>query len=116
VRIGTVDIEAAVRELTNVRSIDTTTVVLYGRQKWAGPTKFKPAAVWELWHPYVEKPINIEATFIRDEIRSERDCDSPDHLLIVPLSHVKILGLEEFILSDEHVERIRERTRHSRPF
>jgi|GEM_PF-4964102 len=115
--IGTIDIDAIICELTNVRhTADKPTVFLYGREKWQGPTKYKPAAIWQLWVPYAPKPINTDAAFIRDQVRTERDGNSPDFLMEVPKLYVEILGLEEFILSDEYVARVRERTRLSRPF
>jgi hypothetical protein len=114
--VGTIDIDAIVRELTNVRSTDTTTVFLFGRQKWQGPTKHKPAAIWELWQPYAAKPMNTEALFIKDEIKTTRDGESPDFLLEVPLTHVKLLGLDNFVLTDDQVAKIRERIRQQRTF
>ncbi len=115
-KVAAVDIDAIVRELTNVRSTDQTKVFLFGRQKWQGPTKYKAAAIWELWQPYALKPVNTEVVFIKDEIKAERDGDSADHLLEVPATHVTLLGLENFVLTDDQVTRIRERISMQRSF
>lgn len=115
-KVGTIDIDAIVRELTNVRSTDQTKVFLFGRPKWQGQTLYKASQIWELWQPYAEKPINTEALFIKDEIKKTRDGESSDYLLEVPLTHVKLLGLENFVLTDDQVTRIRERIRMQRSF
>jgi hypothetical protein len=116
VKIGTVDIDAAIRELTNVRTAETTTAFVFGRQKWMGPTLHKPAEIWEIWQPYAVKPKETIATFMKGSIKKERDGDSPDFLLEVPLAHIRVLELEDFVLSDEYVARIRERIRQQRRF
>jgi hypothetical protein len=116
VNVGTINIDAIIRELTNVRVVRHETAFLYGREKWQGPTKYKPAAIWQVWVPYAKKPIETDAAFIRSEIKTERDCDSADFLIEVPLAHIEILGLQDFVITGEYVARVRERTRMQRPF
>lgn len=104
------DIDAVIRELTHVSSETGETAFLYGRPRWVRAV----ATVWDVYQPFADIQRTAEATFLNDSITREREGESPDHLLEVPLAHVRALGLEPFILSDEHVAKIRRRIEEQR--
>jgi hypothetical protein len=109
-------IDEIVAELTNVRNADGRTVFLYGRPKWTGPTRFKSSTVWLLWKPFDAKPGEKMVTLLDGMTKKTREGESPDHLIEIPAAHAMVLDLEDFVLSDAHVERVKRRINEQRSF
>ena len=110
-------IDAAIAEMTHVASeYVQEKVYLYGRQKWTGPTLHKASSVWVIWRPFAKYSGERVVTLIKGTFTATREGESPDHLIEMSRSSAMVLDLEEFVLPEEHVERIRQRIREQRGF
>jgi hypothetical protein len=110
-------IDDMIAELTNVRVSTTHTVFLYGRPHgFAGPTLHRSASVWVIWKPFVKYPGEKIVTLLKGSFTATREGESPDHLIEIPQAHAMVLDLEEFVLEDAHVERVKRRINEQRSF
>jgi hypothetical protein len=109
-------IDEIITELTNVKTADGRTVFLYGRPKWSGPTRFKASTVWLLWRPFDASPGEKMVTLVDSMTKRTREGESHDHLVEIPAAHAMVLDLEDYVLTDAQVERVKRRINEQRSF
>lgn len=112
------NIETAIAELTRVAVEHVSeSVFLYGRPHgFKRPTPYQSSSVWLLWKPFAVKPAEKIVTLTKGSFKSTREGESHDHLIEISRAAAMVLDLEDFVLEDAHVERIKRRINEQRSF
>lgn len=101
---------AAIAELMGVKQKPAEKkVCAYGTAKWIKQT----TTTWILWQPY-GKVREKAVTLLQAGITKYRDGDSSEFLLEMPEAYATIYEIENYLLSEADLERLKQRVDTSR--